>query len=116
MPLLIGLDEAGYGPNLGPLVIAATVWDVTGDPRRRDGWSEFSTVVSQEPDPDVRLVHVADSKVVHSSAAGIAAIERSATSILRLARERADSLFALWDRLTGSDLRTKCGEPWFCGD
>jgi ribonuclease HII len=116
MPLLIGLDEAGYGPNLGPLVIAATVWDVTGDPRRRDGWSEFSTVVSQEPDPDGRFVHVADSKVVHSSAAGIAAIERSATSILRLAREHTDTLFALWDRLTGSRLRAECGEPWFCGD
>ena len=27
---LIGTDEAGYGPNLGPLVISATVWQVSG--------------------------------------------------------------------------------------
>ena len=26
MGLLIGTDEAGYGPNLGPLVVAATIW------------------------------------------------------------------------------------------
>ena len=26
MTLLIGTDEAGYGPNLGPLVVAATAW------------------------------------------------------------------------------------------
>jgi hypothetical protein len=29
MGILIGMDEAGYGPNLGPLVIAASAWAVT---------------------------------------------------------------------------------------
>lgn len=28
MGILIGMDEAGYGPNLGPLVVAATSWAV----------------------------------------------------------------------------------------
>jgi hypothetical protein len=28
MGFLIGMDEAGYGPNYGPLVVAATVWEV----------------------------------------------------------------------------------------
>ena len=28
MTLVIGTDEAGYGPNLGPLVVAATAWRV----------------------------------------------------------------------------------------
>jgi ribonuclease HII len=31
MGFLIGMDEAGYGPNLGPLVVAATVWEVDED-------------------------------------------------------------------------------------
>src|SRR5215813_11143430 len=38
MGILIGMDEAGYGPHLGPLVIAATAWHV-GD----DSWSSDST-------------------------------------------------------------------------
>ena len=28
MAILIGVDEAGYGPNYGPLAIAATAWCV----------------------------------------------------------------------------------------
>ena len=31
MRYLIGTDEAGYGPNLGPLVVAATVWELPDD-------------------------------------------------------------------------------------
>jgi hypothetical protein len=31
MGILIGMDEAGYGPNLGPLVVAATAWHVDDD-------------------------------------------------------------------------------------
>jgi ribonuclease HII len=31
MGILIGMDEAGYGPHLGPLVIAASAWHVSED-------------------------------------------------------------------------------------
>lgn len=47
MAILIGVDEAGYGPNYGPLAIAATAWQVaegsevggqrSGENRRRAG-------------------------------------------------------------------------------
>ena len=32
MTLVIGIDEAGYGPNLGPLVIGGSVWEVDETP------------------------------------------------------------------------------------
>ena len=31
MTLVVGTDEAGYGPNLGPLVVAATAWEAATD-------------------------------------------------------------------------------------
>jgi hypothetical protein len=36
MAYLIGTDEAGYGPNLGPLVISGSVWQVDDGVRSED--------------------------------------------------------------------------------
>lgn len=116
MPLVLGVDEAGYGPNLGPLVIALTLWEIPDELVRFDFWKAFEGVVSQSPDASLQTVHVADSKVVHSSAAGIAAIERSATVLLRLNGLESGSLFGLWDGLTDRSDRINCREPWYCGD
>ena len=36
MTLLIGIDEAGYGPNLGPLCVGASAWRVEGGGRKAE--------------------------------------------------------------------------------
>ena len=35
MLYVIGTDEAGYGPHLGPLVISATLWQLDDPATRR---------------------------------------------------------------------------------
>src|ERR1700720_265191 len=56
MGFVIGMDEAGYGPNLGPLVLTATVWEVPGRwPKRTDFWQIFADIAerkatAQQPD------------------------------------------------------------------
>ena len=49
MALIIGMDEAGYGPNFGPLVVGATAWEVPGDPRKFDLWQAFAGIVEKSP-------------------------------------------------------------------
>ncbi len=82
MGLIIGMDEAGYGPNLGPLVIATTVWEVPGHPRDCDLWSAFETVVTNQPERNDPRLHIADSKDVYTPARGIARLEKSVLTAL----------------------------------
>ncbi len=49
MGFVIGMDEAGYGPNLGPLVLTATVWEVPGRwPKRTDFWQLFADIAERK--------------------------------------------------------------------
>ena len=63
MQTIIGTDEAGYGPNLGPLVITATVWQVPDD--ISDLYVALADALSpQHLDGDTRLP-IADSKQLY---------------------------------------------------
>jgi hypothetical protein len=75
MAILIGMDEAGYGPNLGPLVISATAWEVPGDPRKIDLWQKFTGIVEQTAPAEGEHIQIADSKQVYSPARGFDNLE-----------------------------------------
>lgn len=105
MGFLIGMDEAGYGPNLGPLVITASLWKVPGDPRTFDFWEHVQSVVSQKkPAKSSGLLHVADSKEVHSSSAGLGPLEKSTFPFLQLFSGETEltSMEDLWRLLVSS--------------
>lgn len=99
MGLVIGMDEAGYGPNLGPLVITATVWRVPGNPRQTDFWKSLESVVSQTSSKRPDRIHVADSKEVYSPSRGLLPLERSIQTIFGLAPGDSTSFRNLCDWL-----------------
>jgi len=70
MTLVIGTDEAGYGPNLGPLVVAATAWHVEAPV------DEVERVVATALDAIGPLW--ADSKTIYRGGVGFAALETGA--------------------------------------
>lgn len=80
--LVIGIDEAGLGPNLGPLVLTATVWQVDLEPQSVDFWSELADVVTSDPrSRDGRLV-ITDSKALFQPHQGLQRLEASVWSLL----------------------------------
>ncbi len=48
MAYLIGTDEAGYGPNLGPLVISATLWEAPDGVGAEDLFERLEHVITPE--------------------------------------------------------------------
>jgi hypothetical protein len=77
MPWIVGIDEAGYGPNFGPLVMTAVACRVSDTHAEADLWQVFESAVCRQSDAhDPRFV-VADSKLVYSPSRGLAHLERT---------------------------------------
>lgn len=113
MGFVIGMDEAGYGPNLGPLVVSATVWEVPGTPRRTSFWNEFEGLIVQHTPKHPDQIQIADSKVVHDTAKGVGPLERGVLSAWSALSAPLTSLFKLWEHVALEPLGTDHGEPWF---
>lgn len=104
MAWLIGVDEAGYGPNLGPLVVAATAWPV--DDLQQDLYQSLAPVVCRSP-ADGRIA-VADSKQLYKPGGGL--------RLLEIGVGAAAGVLADWLSLVrslGADPGNQCSQtPW----
>jgi len=72
---IAGVDEAGYGPRLGPLVISAVAFETP----RQGGclWEELRPVVSKRFSRGADSLPVGDSKKIFSTKRGIASLEKT---------------------------------------
>ncbi|HEV3165970.1 MAG TPA: hypothetical protein VGZ22_18215 [Isosphaeraceae bacterium] len=69
----VGIDEAGYGPNLGPLVMTAVVAEGPDD-RAPDLWADLPETVSRVGGP-VDGLWVDDSKKIYRAGVGLDRLE-----------------------------------------
>ena len=113
MARVIGMDEAGLGPNLGPFVVAITVWDVPGVPSEFDFWTTFSDVLTNAPEPKDARLHIADSKEVFQSKRGVQSLEQGVLAALRLLGHTPKSFDELCRCLTASDVSDTEPPPWY---
>jgi ribonuclease HII len=79
MAILIGIDEAGYGPHLGPLVVSAAAC-ASADPDV-DLWDALREVTVKGPRRDDRIP-VADSKRLFHPELGLRVLEEAALPFL----------------------------------
>lgn len=98
-----GIDEAGYGPMFGPLVISRCVVELTDTPfDPADGnspapplWSLLKTAVCRKTGDKKHRIAVNDSKQLYSPSTGIAHLERGVLAFLSLTGFHADTLESL---------------------
>ena len=127
--ILAGIDEAGYGPLLGPLVVGCCAFEVTDGDATAEAlpclWKRLRKLVSKNRTKNGKRLHVNDSKQVYSPSLGVKELERSILAILATMRcdlagadagngaTVCDELDTLLARVAGHAVTDLRGHPWY---
>lgn len=109
----LGMDEAGYGPNFGPLAIVATDWTIPEE-ESFDFWTALTDIVVNETPNNDQRIHVGDSKAVYSPSKGIASLERSVLAIAKIAEIDTTTYRSFLYDVAGIDDNFLDEIPWYC--
>ncbi len=115
MTILAGIDEAGYGPLLGPLVVSAAAMEVPQELLGADLWELLSTATAKEKKHLKGRLLITDSKKAYTPASGIAHLRRTVlASLAAMDKDRPvpQSAAALLERLCPDALMRFGGYPW----
>lgn len=95
-----GIDEAGYGPNLGPLVMTAVVAEGPGE-RRPDLWSDLPSTIDRAGGAPERL-WVDDSKRVYAAGKGVERLEAAVCAAVQASGGNVPSSPSDWFAVLGA--------------
>lgn len=114
MAFLIGTDEAGYGPNLGPLVVTATVWQVESV-AHTELFSALRGAVRRCHDEQTATdeIIIGDSKDLYKPGKGLSGLEQGVFSCLAAVGKRPCSWRSIFRTLADADFETLQQLPWY---
>ena len=112
MAVVAGIDEAGYGPILGPLVVSGTAVRVPDGEAGNDLWKALGTSVTRDAPRERPLLRVADSKVVHTGD-GVGALDRTVLPFVSLTGEAPRTIRQLLALLRGAPPEDLDHYPWY---
>lgn len=111
------MDEAGYGPNLGPLLITLTRWRTPEAPHRCQFYRLLKSVLDPLGHHDWKKLHVADSKLVFTGKEGFRSLETTALALLGCVGCDTRSFRSIWRHVApaGSFVEEEL-PPWYHAD
>ena len=115
MAIVAGIDEAGLGPVLGPLVVSVSVFRVPEALAERCLWRVLAGAVTRRSIRRSAALPVADSKTMHVRTDGVLHLERGVLGALRLRGIAPASLAELLRVAAPAALKPMRRYPWYAG-
>ncbi len=112
MVYVLGTDEAGYGPNLGPLCIAASAWEMPDDAPDDGLYDRLAAVVCAEPGKGCERLAIADSKALYKSGSSLELLERGVLTALACLDRLPRKWRTIWRALDAEALAQIDDAPW----
>lgn len=113
MAIIAGIDEAGYGPVLGPLVITAVAFDVPDEKTDCSLWKLLEDAVSDGSRSKVPRLTVRDSKKLYNAHSGLKPLEDIVLSFLLSKDVKITSFYQLLDVLSCYHAKILGSYPWY---
>ena len=112
MAVLVGIDEAGFGPLLGPLVVSSCSFSIPGDLLKSNLWEILRKSISDTKKHILGRLLITDSKKAYSKSSGIKQIERTSLAVLKCLEKQPRTLTELIEVLCPDSLERLNEYPW----
>jgi hypothetical protein len=110
---VLGTDEAGYGPNLGPLCIGASAWELPVAAAADGLYERLAAVVCcQAGEASGNKLAIADSKCLYKAGGTLQLLERGVLVALACLDRLPKRWRDIWRALDGEALPQIDGCPW----
>ncbi len=117
MAILAGIDEAGFGPLLGPLTVTATAFQMPDHLADESLWQVLAGGVTKKISKRLSAVVIGDSKRIYTSRGGkrLDLLERAVLACLIAGRIEAKTLTELLGAVCPASLDHMDRYPWYNG-
>ncbi|MFC1780966.1 hypothetical protein ACFLZ8_01705 [Planctomycetota bacterium] len=113
MSVLVGIDEAGFGPILGPLVVSSSSFFVSGDFLQTDLWQVLRKSIGDKRRQLSGRLLITDSKKAYNKSTGIKHLERTVISVMRILGMEPSMLSDLVEYLCPDSFGRLKKYPWY---